>query len=55
MNWQMIVVIFIFSLTNLACFWMGAKLSRNEPLYERKTEGEVVEPPDFMGTLDEEE
>jgi len=44
-----IIVLLIFTISNIFCVWLGAKISSNEPLYSKQVDAEVVDAPDFVG------
>ena len=52
----LILVFFvIFALSNIACFFMGAKIAKGEPIIQAIMDEEMVEPPDYTGNINEEE
>ena len=52
-EWAFIAILFLFILSNLASFFLAAKIAKHEPLYS-KEEPEIVlgEPHDYTGAMD---
>ena len=55
MDFTLIVVLVVFAVFGLACFWMGARIAKNEPIYEANIDVELAQPADYMGATDGEE
>lgn len=55
MGWEFLIALTIFSISSMACFYLGVKAGKQEPLYESKVEEEIIPAPDYMGTDNGEE
>lgn len=42
------ITLIIFSVTNIFCVWLGAKVSRQEPLYSKPANEPIAETKDLM-------
>lgn len=54
MNWVTIIILLILSISNIACFLLGARVGGQKEFVELPSLGsdEVTKPPDFMGEKD---